>query len=147
MANKKAMRLCDRVTHDGSRVVEEFDGLWQNSNPDSRGIVQIRIGVRGTDTEVEFFTATERPGVLRSWGVITQVALYSDAPDSARACGFTATRDFGFVEYRIQANLNKGLMVLCRYAMFKDDSGRNPYFVREYYRRQHNEEYQLESIT
>lgn len=145
MATMKALRLSDQVTHDGSRVIEQFDGRWQNSNPNSRGLVQIDIEVTGNDVSVEFFALTEAPGVIRSWGVVTGIPIFSDAPNSARACAFTVTYEFEFVEYRIQANLNKGLMVLGCYATFKDDSGRNPYFVREYYRRDSGIEYRVEA--
>ncbi len=48
------------------------------------------------------------------------------------AVGFKAHYDFGFMEIFLAAYLNKRLLVLDSYNVFKDDSGRSRYFFRDH---------------
>jgi hypothetical protein len=43
----------------------------------------------------------------------------------------------GFAEVRLQAMIMKGLLVLAQFHLIKDDSGRDSYFLREYYAKTH----------
>jgi hypothetical protein len=67
------------------------------------------------------------------WGT-TGGHLYADAaaPDSPPA--FLATFDHGYMRVHLQARINRGVLVVCEFTEFTDDSGRSDYFIRECYR-------------
>ena len=76
------------------------------------------------------------PEGLIDWGP-ARLNIFTSAPASQAAAGFTCLYDFGFVETRLQAMILKGLIVLAQIHRFKDDSKRADYFVREYFALDH----------
>jgi len=73
---------------------------------------------------------------LIDWGE-ARVELFAGSPSSREAAGFTCSFDFGFGETYLQGMLMKGLLVLAIFNVFKDDSRRMDYFVREYFALEH----------
>jgi hypothetical protein len=68
------------------------------------------------------------------WGVVgTQLYADGTVPESPPA--FLATYDHGFMRMRLQARINRGILVVVEYAEFTDGSGRPDYFIRECYQR------------
>jgi hypothetical protein len=49
---------------------------------------------------------------------------------------FEANYDLGFMDVQVQANFSLGLLVLACFNIFKDQSGRQNYFSREFFRRE-----------
>jgi hypothetical protein len=107
-------------------------GNWINSNPDTNSIA--RLNVFETDGKLKLQAFAVGQEGLTDWGMTT-VAVFATGPASREGAGFTATFDFGFAEARLQAMIMKGLLVLAEFHLFKDDSKRPSYFLREYYAR------------
>src|SRR5262245_20332023 len=127
-------QIRDRV----EAIVEPIDvsalpGVWVNSNPDSTGIARLVIEEKG---KLSVRVSAIGPEGLIDWGA-ADAAIFTSAPSSKVAAGFTCRYDFGFSETRLQAMLLKGLMVLAILTSFRDDSGRVDYFVREYFALDH----------
>ena len=130
------MRLADAVPVQGSPVRPPYDltaflGVWINVNPHTTGIA--RLDVSSTDQGLRLTTHALGHNGMISWGAVEDITPFASSSTSTKAAGFEATYDFGFVEVRLQGNLNKGLLVLASYSRFKDGSGRVNYFTREYF--------------
>jgi len=109
-------------------------GGWVNSNPLTSGIA--RIVVTESDGNLSLRAFAIGPDGLIDWGP-AKAAIFTSAPMSRVAAGFTCCYDFGFAETRLQGMIMKGLLVLAQFHIFKDGSGRLDYFVREYYGLEH----------
>jgi hypothetical protein len=110
-------------------------GNWINSNPDTNSIA--RVNVFETDGKLQLQAFGVGPAGLIDWGVTT-AAVFAAGPASRVGAGFAATVDFGFAEARLQGMIMKGLLVLAQFHLFKDDSKRAGYFLREYYAKTHD---------
>ena len=66
------------------------------------------------------------------WGEV-KTSIYSIGVDSHRAVGFKAYYDFQFMETVLAAYLNKRILVVDSYNVFKDESGRARYFWRDHF--------------
>ena len=132
-------QLSDRVENNGSNGtltdLRALPGVWINSNPNTTGIA--RMVMSESDGELSVQTFAVGPGGLIDWGS-TPVKLFAGLPNSQVAAGFTCTYDFGFAETELQGMIMKGLLVLARFHLFKDDSGRADYFLREYFAVSHD---------
>src|SRR5215510_13517776 len=109
-------------------------GKWIISNPDTNSIA--RINIFETDGKLQLQVFAVGPDGLIDWGATT-ANVFASSPASRTGAGFTATFDFGFAEARLQAMIMKGLLVLAQFHLFKDDSKRAGYFLREYYAKTH----------
>jgi len=109
-------------------------GNWINSNPDTSSIA--RVNVFEADGKLQLQAFAVSPDGLVDWGTTT-AAVFAAGPASRLGAGFAATFDLGFAEVRLQAMIMKGLLVLAQFHLFKDDSGRASYFMREYYAKTH----------
>ena len=105
-------------------------GKWINSNPDTNSIA--RVNVFEADGKLKLQAFAVGPDGLIDWGT-TNADVFAAGPASRTGAGFTATFDFGFAEARLQAMIMKGLLVLAQFLLFKADSNRASYFLREYY--------------
>jgi hypothetical protein len=110
-------------------------GTWVNSNPDTTGVARIVISESDGKLSVRVY-AIGAEGIV-DWGP-AGIRVYSSSPTTHIATGFTCIYDFGFVETRLQAMILKGLIVLAQIHRFKDDTGRADYFVREYFKVDHD---------
>jgi hypothetical protein len=109
-------------------------GNWINSNPDTTSIARIIISESDGNLQLQVFAVG--PDGLIDWGT-ANANVFAAGPASRTGAGFTCTFDFGFAEARLQAMIMKGLLVLAQFHLFKDDSKRAGYFLREYYARTH----------
>jgi hypothetical protein len=109
-------------------------GNWINSNPDTSSIA--RVNVFEADGKLQLQAFAISPGGLIDWGTTT-ADVFAAGPASRVGAGFAATLDLGFADVRLQAMIMKGLLVLAQFHLFKDDSGRASYFLREYYAKTH----------
>lgn len=128
-------QICDRVEIDAAAAAAPVDysallGTWVNSNPETTGIA--RMVMTEADGKLSLRVYAIGPDGLIDWGT-TEVSVLMSSPASRVPAGFSCLYDFGFAETRLQAMILKGLTVLAQFHIFKDDSRRVDYFVREYY--------------
>jgi hypothetical protein len=131
-------QICDRVEIDAATTGpidhSALLGTWVNSNPESSGIA--RLLMTEADGKLKLEVHAIGPDGLINWGP-TDVTVFTSSPSSRTGAGFTCLYDFGFAETRLQAMILKGLTVLAQFHIFKDDSQRADYFVREYFALEH----------
>jgi hypothetical protein len=129
-------QICDRVeAHDGKIDHAALVGTWVNSNLDTNSLARIKITDTNGKLQLQVF-AIGPEGVI-DWGV-ADAHVFASGPASHKGAGFTCRYDFGFAEARMQAMIMKGLLVLAQFHLFKDDSGRADYFLREYFAVEHD---------
>jgi hypothetical protein len=129
-------QICDRVdAHAGEIDRTALVGNWVNSNLDTNSIARIKISHANGKLQLQVF-AMGPEGVI-DWGV-ADAQVFASGPASHKGAGFTCRYDFGFAEARMQAMIMKGLLVLAQFHLFKDDSGRADYFLREYFAVEHD---------
>lgn len=129
-------QICDRVeTQAGEIDPKALVGTWINSNLDTNSIA--RINITNTDGKLQLQVFAIGPDGLIDWGT-SDAQVFAAGPTSHLGAGFTCRFDFGFAETRLQAMIMKGLLVLAQFHLFKDDSGRADYFLREYYALTHD---------
>ena len=139
MPNPQFAQICDLVEtepiHDRDIDRSALVGNWINSNPDTNSIA--RVNVFEADGKLQLQVFAVGPDGLFDWGT-TPANVFAAGPSARAGAGFTATFDFGFAEARLQAMIMKGLLVLAQFHLFKDDSKRASYFLREYYAKTHD---------
>jgi hypothetical protein len=131
-------QLCDLVQTNpaGNTAIDPraLIGNWINSNPDTNSIARVKIFEANEKLQLQTFAVG--PDGLIDWGVTT-ADVFAANPASSVGAGFACAYDFGFAEARFQGMIMKGLLVLAQFHLFKDDSGRASYFLREYYAMTH----------
>ena len=110
-------------------------GTWINSNIDTSSIARVKISETGGKLQLQVLAIG--PDGLIDWGP-APAQVFAAGPASHAGVGFTCRYDFGFAEARLQAMIMKGLLVLAQFHLFKDDSGRADYFLREYFALSHD---------
>ena len=138
MSEQRFAQICDLVETEPIRD-REIDrraliGNWINSNPDSTSIT--RVNVFEADGKLQLQAFAVGPDGPTDWGTTT-ANVFASGPASRLGAGFAAVFDLGFAETRLQAMIMKGLLVLAQFHLFKDNSGRDSYFLREYYAKTH----------
>lgn len=131
-------QICDRVEIDAASAgaIDRVSliGAWVNSNPDTNGVARLVVTESEENLSVRAYAIG--PEGLIDWGP-ADVTVFAASPASRVAAGFTCRYEFGFGETMFQGMLVKGLLVLAQFHSFKDDSNRVPFFVREYFARDH----------
>lgn len=136
MTNMQFAQICDLV-ETGPIRHDDIDrgalaGNWINSNPDTNSITRVNVFEADGKLQVQAFAVGQI-----DWGTTT-ADVFAAGPASRVGAGFAATFDLGSAEVRLQAMIMKGLLVLAQFHLFKDDSGRDSYFLREYYAKSHD---------
>lgn len=139
MSKTDFAQLSDQVEPDHAILAGDITrtaliGHWINSNPETNSIARLNISDSDNALSVQVF-AVGPDGVV-DWGVTT-ADVFAAGPASTAGAGFACTYDFGFAEARFQGMIMKGLLVLAQFHIFKDDSGRANYFLREYFAMTH----------
>ena len=138
MSKMQFAQICDLVETDPihARDIDRgaLVGNWINSNPDTNSIARVNVFEEDGKLQLQAFAVGQAgPG---DWGTTT-ANVFAAGPASRVGAGFAATFNLGFAEVRLQAMIMKGLLVLAQFHLFKDDSGRDSYFMREYYAKTH----------
>lgn len=138
MSEQRFAQICDVVETEPIRD-RDIDrgalvGNWINSNPDTTSIARVNVFEADGKLQVQAFAVG--PDGPIDWGR-TSADVFAAGPASRVGAGFAAVFDLGFAEARLQAMIMKGLLVLAQFHLFKDDSGRDSYFLREYYAKTH----------
>lgn len=122
------MTVAERIVTTGQADLSALLGQWINSNADTEWIAR-------------FDLAQPEPGryTLRVWGAREpedwgelEILTYDD---NINEWAFCADYDLGFMEARLAANTNKGLVVIAAFFNFKDGSGRTNMLCREFFYR------------
>jgi 3-dehydroquinate dehydratase/shikimate dehydrogenase len=106
----------------GSPAPATLTGTWNALAP---------AGSRRIAT-LEFSVASGQPRA-RADGVEAEAQVYSDAHYLNDPPAFLTTFEHGYMRVHVQARVNRGVLVVCEYTEFTDDSGRRDYFIRECY--------------
>ena len=116
-------------------------GTWVSFDGATGGIVRIVIGRGDGRLSIRAFGAGSP--APRDWGEIageafagsveSAAAKHPDSALGAPAVGFTARYDFGFLATLLAAYLNRRLLVVDSYNVFRDGSGRASYFSRDHF--------------
>jgi hypothetical protein len=129
-------QICDQVeTQRGEISRTALVGTWINSNLDTNSIARVKISEADGKLQLQVFAMG--PDGLIDWGT-APAQVFAGGPAAHAGVGFTCRYDFGFAETRLQAMIMKGLLVLAQFHLFKDDSGRADYFLREYFALSHD---------
>jgi hypothetical protein len=116
-----------------------FIGDWINSNPDTTSIARLKVFESNGTLQIQVFGIG--PDALIDWGAVS-ADVFASGPASRAGAGFACRYDFGFAEASLQGMIMKGLLVLAQFNVFKDESKRTGYFLREYFAKTH-EQYSL----
>ena len=136
MSNIEFAQLSDHIEVDPIKHIDPKPllGHWINSNPDTTSIARINITESNGHVQLQVFAVG--PDGPIDWGT-APAEVFAAGPASHTGAGFMCTFDFGFAEARFQAMIMKGLLVLAQFHIFKDESKRASYFLREYYAMTH----------
>ena len=110
-------------------------GTWINSNPDTRSVAVVKA--TDSDGKLKLQVSAVGPDGFIDWGV-ADAQVFAATPDSHAGAGFTCRYEFEHGESRLQGMIMKGLLVLAQFHLFKDDSDRESYFLREYFAATHD---------
>jgi len=114
---------------DGSEIF----GDWWNTNPDSSGIVRLRIDDNMRNGAVVRLWQSRAPRAAEPDSVDADLFALSSGSRLAKA--FSARYQAHEVDVRLQANIKQGVLVVASFTQFDADDGRANYFQREFYYR------------
>jgi len=114
--------------------LESLLGTWINTNPSSRDVAKLTVSQEDGVLYVRIF-GSGSPSLL-DWGNVPIGTVYVRDVNSAEPMAFDAQYDLGFMDILVQANFSLGLLVLACFNSFKDHSGRNNYFSRDFFHRE-----------
>jgi hypothetical protein len=104
-------------------------GTWVNFDKATRGIVRVVLAEKEGAFVVRAYGACAPEPC--DWGEV-RGEVFAAGIAQGEAVGFKSFYDFGFMETLLAAYLNKRLLVLDSYNVFKDGSGRSRYFFRDH---------------
>lgn len=110
-------------------------GIWINSNPDTHSVAVVKA--TDSDGKLKLQVSAVGPEGFVDWGV-ADAQVFAATPESHVGAGFTCRYEFDHGETRLQGMIMKGLLVLAQFHLFKDDSDRESYFLREYFAATHD---------
>ena len=114
--------------------LESLLGTWTNTNSGNRGIAKLIVSEEQAGLYLRIF-GYQNPYLI-DWGKVPIETVYARDVNSAEPMAFEANYDLGFMDVQVQANFSLGLLVLACFNIFKDQSGRENYFSREFFCRE-----------
>ncbi len=130
MKHTRANDLCNPESAAVKPAPGHLAGTWFNTDPHTGEIRKVIISVRDGAVAIRAFGATE--GVSIDWGEVPAIP-YVDRIGLSLVTGFRADYDFGFMKTQLATNVKYGVLVVQSYNRFADESGRPPYFTREFF--------------
>ena len=129
--NKASEKVTAKALGDakGTLSLKNIIGRWNNCDKNTRGLVRLVLGTKGTTLTVQGFGACVPTPC--DWGVVEGIA-YGDSVVATEAIAFSAHYDFGFKETIVTGYLDNGTLIVETYDRFKDGSGRSNYCSRVY---------------
>jgi hypothetical protein len=108
-------------------------GLWVGADRHTMSVDAIDIAQR--DGVCALRVAGGDAAGPRDWGEV-EASTHAADVDATVAIGATARYDFGFLDTTLTFFAKSGIIILCTFNQWKDDSARADYFTREFlYRR------------
>ncbi|HKP02677.1 MAG TPA: hypothetical protein VJU77_04860 [Chthoniobacterales bacterium] len=129
----KHTRGNDRCNAESAAVKPEpaqLAGTWFNTDPGTSEISKVILSVRDGVVAMRAFGANGTAPI--DWGEVPATP-YVDRIGSSLVTGFLAHYDFGFMQTQLATNVKYGVLVIQSYNRFADESGRPPYFTREFF--------------
>jgi hypothetical protein len=133
MKHTRSNDLCSAASITIKPVPAFLQGTWFNTDPVSGEIAKVSISRHNGNVSMRAFGA-DTSGLI-DWGEVP-ITPYVDRIGSSLVTGFLAEYDFGFMKTRLATNVKYGVLVIQSYNAFSDDSGRSPYFTREFFSRE-----------
>ena len=124
------LALAAPANHGLTISLAPLTGVWNSTNEETRGIVKLILSDGDGILLVQCFGAGGSSSI--DWGTIHGEA-FAGAVGTTESVGFNASYDFGFLQTRVAAYLNKRILVVDTYNTFKDNSGRANYFMRDHF--------------
>lgn len=128
--NKRNDRSPDSLVPADTLNMSHALGSWINTNSNTGEVSRLEISSCDGAILVRAFGAT--PSGDRDLGQ-TQATAFTSSLDSADLTGLTAAFDFEWSQLRFVINIKLGVLVLQSYSSFQDESGRRPYYKREFF--------------
>jgi hypothetical protein len=136
LAFKQATDLHSALANrgEGSLSGEKLIGRWLNTNRDTKGIAECAIAGDGEGYTVSISGVGEAE--LIDWPQTKATVLVNlDEEAGQRAVALSVDFDFSFMRVESHIRVNKGVLVIVVFFIFKDDSGRSNYLTREFFSR------------
>jgi len=133
MKHTRANDRCSIASATVKPIPAFLEGVWFNTDPGTGEIAKVVISVRGGAVSIRAFGA-DASGLIE-WGEAPAIP-YVERIGSSLVTGFFAEYDFEFMKTRLATNVKYGVLVIQSYNEFSDDSGRPPYFTREFFSRE-----------
>lgn len=130
LAHTKKDDLAAEYYHEWGSEREDMLGMWKNVNPKSGQIARIEVIAENDQIFLHCYGITEEGETDLGTAACE---LFSSNVSSAVIEGFACNYHFDFMDIRIAGNVKYGVMVIQTYNTFKDGSGRNNYFCREFF--------------
>lgn len=117
---------------EGNLNGDKLIGRWVNTNRDTKGIAECAIAADGESYSVSISGVGE--AALIDWPQ-TQATILVNLEEEAgqRAVALSANFDFSFMRVESHIRVNKGVLVIVLFFIFRDDSGRSNYLTREFF--------------
>jgi hypothetical protein len=109
---------------------ESLDGVWFNTDPQTGEIRKVELSAGAGAVVLRTFGADGTETI--DWGE-TAATPFVDRIGGSLVTGFRAEYDFGFMKTALAMNVKYGVLVIQSYNEFLDESGRGPYFTREFF--------------
>lgn len=129
----KHTRLDDQVIGSVQSKKPDFSdwlGHWTNTNPETRSISHVILEEIEGELWLQAFGVCEPTPC--DWGK-AKAHIFTSSVDAPEPLGFTAKYDFSFMETAFAGNVKKGILVIQEFNSFKDGSGRQDYYLREFF--------------
>lgn len=109
-------------------------GRWHNAEHNAPGIRTIEVERAGDGLAVRAQGSGGRQGPT-TWGEAKVEVFACRDETGGRSLATLASWDFGFMETQLQLRVPAGVLALCSFNVFKDESGRADYCIREFFYR------------
>ena len=119
----------------GELSSEKLIGRWLNTNRETRGIAECSIAGRGDDLVVTI-SGVGASGLIEWPSARATMLANLEEEAGQRTVALAASFDLGFMSFETSIRVNKGVLVIVLFAIFKDESGRSNYLNREFFYRQ-----------
>lgn len=107
-------------------------GRWLNTNQETKGIAECVIAWDGAQYRISIFGVGEKG--LIDWPIVSATTLANIEEEAGqRTVALAADFDFPFMRAETHIRINKGVLVIVLFNVFKDESGRSNYVNREFF--------------
>lgn len=134
---KQASHLNPALADPATRVLhaDKLIGRWLNTDRETQGLAEIVIKQDGNDFNVSAI-GVGLDGPIEWFAPHATVLANLEEEAGQRAIALAARFDFGFMTAETYLRVNKGVLVIVLFNVFRDQSGRSNYVNREFFFRE-----------